>query len=150
MEVAPYNIGVSISFPPDTDTPQLQAELGERSEIQTELASFGTVFQAPTIARDVWSGVEVGKFQIVHGFDGFMLGVVTAGMSPVTHVWDMVTQVRMYIYNKYNMFRRQILIRLYLLCHSLGCTDGCVPHSVAGLPVDVQSCGSERSVPAWQ
>ena len=41
MEVKPYNIGVSISFPPDTNTPQLQAELGQRDSIQKELASYG-------------------------------------------------------------------------------------------------------------
>ena len=27
MEVKPYNILVSVSFPPDTDTPQLQGEI---------------------------------------------------------------------------------------------------------------------------
>lgn len=41
MEVKPYNIGVSISFPPDTNTPQLQAELEHRDSIQKELASYG-------------------------------------------------------------------------------------------------------------
>ena len=30
MEVKPYNILVSISFPPDTDTPQLQGEIPHR------------------------------------------------------------------------------------------------------------------------
>ena len=30
MEVKPYNILVSVSFPPDTDTPQLQGELPHR------------------------------------------------------------------------------------------------------------------------
>ncbi len=93
MEVAPYNIGVSISFPPDTDTPQLQNELGQRSEIAKDLAAFGTVFEAPVIARDVWNRVEVGKFQITHGFDGFMLGVINAGMSPANHSWDQLVQV---------------------------------------------------------
>ena len=42
MEVKAYNIGVSISFPPDTNTPQLQAELKQRDAIQKELASYGT------------------------------------------------------------------------------------------------------------
>lgn len=30
MEVKPYNILVSVSFPPDTDTPQLQGEIPHR------------------------------------------------------------------------------------------------------------------------
>ena len=47
MEVKPYNIGVSISFPPDTNTPQLQAEIGQRDAIQKELASYGKKFEFP-------------------------------------------------------------------------------------------------------
>ena len=93
MEVRPYNIGVSISFPPDTNTPQLQAELEHRDTIQKELASFGKVFEADVIARDVWNGVERGAFLIHHGFDGFMLATLTAGMSPAHSLWDAATQV---------------------------------------------------------
>ena len=93
MEVAPHNIKVSISFPPDTDTPQLQAELLERDEVQKELASFGKVFVPESIASDIWTGVERNSFQITHGFDGFLLGVITAGMGPVHSSWEGTAQV---------------------------------------------------------
>jgi hypothetical protein len=53
----------------------------------------GTVFEADAIARDVWTGVERGKFFIHHGFDGFMLATLTSGMSPVHSIWDATTQV---------------------------------------------------------
>ena len=96
MEVKPYNIAVSISFPPDTDTPQLQEEIPQRSSIVSELASYGTVFKAEKVARGVWSGVERGIFQITHGLDGFLLGNVTAGASPVGHLWEAGMQVRIY------------------------------------------------------
>ena len=94
MEVQPYNIAVSISFPPDTDTPQLQAELPQRSAIVAELASYGSVFQAEQVAKDVWRGVERGWFQITHGLDGFLMGTVTAGMAPVGSMWGALVQVR--------------------------------------------------------
>jgi len=93
MEVKSYNIAVSISFPPDTDTPQLQEEIPQRSAIASKLASYGTVFKAEKVARDIWSGVERGTFQITHGLDGFMLGNVTAGTSPVGHLWEAGVQV---------------------------------------------------------
>ncbi len=93
MEVKPYNIRVSISYPPDTDTPQLREELQQRDAIQKELASFGKVFQAEDIASDVVRGVEMGVFQITHGFDGFIMGTVSAGMSPAHRVWDAMGQV---------------------------------------------------------
>lgn len=94
MEVKPYNVRVSISFPPDTDTPQLRAEVKERDVIQSSLASYGAVFQAEDIARDVWNGVEKGHFVITHGLDGFVMGQLCTGMSPVSSVWDTITQVR--------------------------------------------------------
>ena len=53
----------------------------------------GTVFEADVIARDVWSGVERGRFLIHHGFDGFMLATLTTGMSPVHSLWEASTQV---------------------------------------------------------
>ena len=96
MEVKSHNIGVSISFPPDTNTPQLRAELEQRDGIQKELASFGTVFEADVIARDIWTGVERGRFLIHHGLDGFMLATITAGMSPVHSLWEATTQVRLH------------------------------------------------------
>ncbi len=95
MELRPYNVHVSISFPPDTDTPQLQAELPQRSAIATELAAFGAVFRAEQISREVWAGAERGTFQITHGFDGFILGTTTAGMSPAHSTWDALVQVNM-------------------------------------------------------
>lgn len=93
MEMRPHNIRVSISFPPDTDTPQLQAEVPQRDQIQTELAAFGTVFQPQQIAQEVWSGVERGVFQITHGLDGFLLGTVTAGTSPIHIKLEVLIQV---------------------------------------------------------
>ena len=93
METRPYNVHISISFPPDTDTPQLQAEVPQRNEIATQLAAFGTVFQADQIAKEVWSGMERGVFQITHGLDGFLLGTVAAGMSPAHSTWTALGQV---------------------------------------------------------
>ena len=93
MEVLPHNVQVHISFPPDTDTPQLQAEVPQRNQIATDLAAFGTVFEPGQIAREVWFGVERNVFQITHGFDGFLLGTTTAGISPAHRLWDVATQV---------------------------------------------------------
>lgn len=96
MELKPHNVAVSISFPPDTDTPQLQEEVKLRGNVQKELASYGAVFQAEDVARAVWEGVERGTFIITHGLDGFMLGNLTAGMSPVRSCWEALTQVYYY------------------------------------------------------
>lgn len=93
MEVMPYGISVSISFPPDTETPQLVGERLQRSDIVNQLTSFGTVFQPERIVTEVWDGVERKQFQISHGFDGVLLATGCCGMSPVTSIWDCIVQV---------------------------------------------------------
>ena len=92
LQVAPVAMQSSAS---SADTPQLQAEQLQRSQhsIAGELASFSTVFQPEQIAWEVWGGVERGDFHIIHGLDGFMLGTLTAGMSPAAHTWRVVVQV---------------------------------------------------------
>ena len=132
MEVKPYNIAVSISFPPDTDTPQLQAELPQRSAIAAELASYGSVFQAEQVAGDVWRGVERGRFQITHGFDGFLMGTVTAGMAPVGSMWEGLVQVSV----KVCLCACQLCLTQNVL--PLGSDNGRVSSSGPGLPGPIQ------------
>ena len=56
-------------------------------------AGFGSVFKAESVARDICRGIERGKFLITHGFDGFLLGVIATGMSPVYHWATLITEV---------------------------------------------------------
>lgn len=69
MELRPYNVRVSISFPPDTgkyirymmslyghvDTPQLEAEVKERSGLVKELAAYSTRMKPEQVANEVSS-----------------------------------------------------------------------------------------------
>lgn len=140
MEVKPYNIAVSISFPPDTDTPQLQAELPQRSTIVAELASYGSVFQAEQVAGDVWRGVERGRFQITHGFDGFLMGTVTAGMAPVGSMWEGLVQASLVHHAimkiKFGLCACQLCLTQNVL--PLGSDNGRVSSSGPGLPGPIQ------------
>ena len=65
----------------------------QRSPILLAQTSYGGVFKAQSVARDIVRGVERGKFLITHGFDGFLLGVIVAGMSPPYHWVTIFTEV---------------------------------------------------------
>ncbi|KAM3568649.1 hypothetical protein VYU27_009232 [Nannochloropsis oceanica] len=83
MEVHPFNIFVSIVYPPDTDTPGFETE-NESKPTETALISGpGNVFEASHVARDLLSGVKNRTFSITTGLDGFMLGTLSCGMEPV-------------------------------------------------------------------
>lgn len=83
MEARPHGIAVSVCNPPDVDTPMYAAEMAHKPE-ECKLMSEGTgLFPAADIARDVVAGIERYRFFIQTGFDGHVLGCVTAGFSPV-------------------------------------------------------------------
>lgn len=74
-------------------TSSLQEEVEARSPIQAAQAKYGSVFEADKIARDICCGIERGSFLISHGFDGLLLKIITAGMSPVYHWCTAITEV---------------------------------------------------------
>lgn len=68
-ELKPYNIAVSIVFPPDTDTPQLWEE-NKIKPLETKLIS-GTVkpMQAEEVALAILKGVRRKRFLIFPGWE---------------------------------------------------------------------------------
>ncbi|XP_057854802.1 3-dehydrosphinganine reductase TSC10A isoform X3 [Cryptomeria japonica] len=82
QEVIPHNIRVSLIFPPDTDTPGLVEENKMRPEITKLIAASSSSMDAKEVAEITLNGIKSGKFMITCNFDGFMLSIATAGMSP--------------------------------------------------------------------
>ncbi len=66
-------IGVSVVYPPDTDTPQLQAELKTRPAITSALVGKAGVKSADSIATSILKGVARGRFTIAPGLEMTML-----------------------------------------------------------------------------
>lgn len=93
MELWTRRIRVSVSFPPDTDTPLLASENLTKPHI-TKLLSEASATVAPeVVARGLVDGVVRWAPVIPVGFDGWMLATVTAGMGPAGSVASAVAQV---------------------------------------------------------
>ncbi len=72
-EMKKYNIGVSIVYPPDTDTPQLTYEL-QYKPVETKAISAGSgVLPPDAVAAAILKGVKRGRFAILPGFEGKLL-----------------------------------------------------------------------------
>ena len=82
-----------------------------------ELASYGQVMEPEQIAAETLTGVERGVFYISHGFDGFMLATLTSGASPVSSLFELLTQVT-------HCF---VVASFHSVPHA-GPTDGCVSY----------------------
>lgn len=82
QEINCYNIRVSLIYPPDTSTPGFEKENECKPEITKLLSGSSSAMNAVDVARRAIDGIKAGKFSISCNFDGWMLCIATAGMSP--------------------------------------------------------------------
>ncbi|OWF34764.1 3-ketodihydrosphingosine reductase-like [Mizuhopecten yessoensis] len=117
MEVKPYNIYVTLSFPPDTETPGYAAELEGKPKETVLISETSGIFQPDVVAKTIIEDSLSGRFQSWVGSDGFMLACMTCGMSPVTSVVDAISQI-----GTASIFR---LVSLFYLTHFDGIVSKC-------------------------
>lgn len=93
MEMKPYNIQVTMSFPPDTDTPGFAEEQKMKPKETRLLSEAGGLFTPESVARTILDDTQKGKFLSSVGLDGYMISILTSGFSPVTSIKDAAQQV---------------------------------------------------------
>ncbi|XP_058133841.1 3-ketodihydrosphingosine reductase isoform X1 [Dasypus novemcinctus] len=93
MEVKPYNVYVTVAYPPDTDTPGF-AEENKTKPLETRLISETTsVCKPEQVAKQIVKDAIQGNFNSSLGSDGYMLSSLTCGMAPVTSITEGLQQV---------------------------------------------------------
>ncbi|XP_076179188.1 3-ketodihydrosphingosine reductase [Ptiloglossa arizonensis] len=92
MELAPYNISVTLSLPPDTDTPGFAIETLSKP-LETKLISETISLVSPeVVANKLFKDALAGKFFSTVGVEGFILTAVCCGMSPFSSVLELLVQ----------------------------------------------------------
>ncbi|MBF2018694.1 MAG: SDR family oxidoreductase [Hydrococcus sp. C42_A2020_068] len=81
-ELKPLGIQISIVYPPDTDTPQLEIE-NKSKPLETKLIT-GTAqtWSAQAVAREILKGIETKKFAIAPGSEMAILGRFHSLIAP--------------------------------------------------------------------
>ncbi|KAK9161242.1 hypothetical protein Syun_007583 [Stephania yunnanensis] len=82
QEVISENIHVTLIFPPDTETPGFVEESKIRPEVTNIIAASSGAMKADDVARKALNGIKSGSFFVPCNFEGLMLSLATAGMSP--------------------------------------------------------------------
>jgi 3-dehydrosphinganine reductase len=82
-ELKPEGIGVSVVYPPDTDTPQLTEEKRVRPEITSKLAAGARVYSADAVADAILKGVSRGRFAIAPGWEMGALSRLHSLIGPI-------------------------------------------------------------------
>ncbi|KAF7813782.1 3-dehydrosphinganine reductase TSC10A [Senna tora] len=81
-EVVADDIYVSLIFPPDTDTPGLLEENKKKPQITSLIVASSGLMKANEVAKKALNGIKSGSFIIPCNFEGYMLALATAGLSP--------------------------------------------------------------------
>ncbi len=68
LELKPYNIRISVVYPPDTDTPQLAWEAPYRPP-ETHAVYGGTIISPDTVARSIVNGIKRKRYSITPGVE---------------------------------------------------------------------------------
>jgi 3-dehydrosphinganine reductase len=68
-ELKPLGIGVSIVFPPDTDTPQLAYENKFKPFETKQLTGTANVLSPQVVAREILRGLQRGRYVIIPGLE---------------------------------------------------------------------------------
>lgn len=82
MEVKPFNIQLTTSFPPDTDTPGLAKENEDKPEETKQMADASGIETPKNVAFSIIKAVKKGQFTSHYGINGFLLDVLTCGAGP--------------------------------------------------------------------
>ncbi|XP_011504626.1 PREDICTED: 3-ketodihydrosphingosine reductase [Ceratosolen solmsi marchali] len=92
MELAPYNVSVTLSLPPDTDTPGYVVE--EQSKlVETKLISASGGLVSPEIvARRLLDDALDENFFSTVGWESYVLTTLCSGMSPLSSFFELIFQ----------------------------------------------------------
>ncbi|RNA05929.1 3-ketodihydrosphingosine reductase [Brachionus plicatilis] len=95
MEVKPYNIFVTLSFPPDTDTPGFKEENITKCEENRLISESSGLSSSKEVAQGIIRSIKKGKFVNYFGLNGFLLCILTAGAAPITSLKDALLEIIM-------------------------------------------------------
>ena len=88
QELRPYGIHVSVSYPPDTYTPGYRNEMKMKPEETKKMSESGSVWNPDDVAWDIVKSLWNYKFNIYHGFDGYILSTLSGGCEPPSSFFD--------------------------------------------------------------
>jgi 3-dehydrosphinganine reductase len=84
-ELAPDGIGVTVVFPPDTDTPQLRDEIGQRPEPTRRIAAAARILTADQVADAILAGIRKRRFIVAPGWNTALLARLHSVLLPFLH-----------------------------------------------------------------
>lgn len=93
MELLPYNIHVSVIYPPDTNTEGYKEALRTMPEELREICKTAGLFDPELVAERLINDLSHGNYNTSIGLEGQMLSILSAGGAPEKNFWQAAAQV---------------------------------------------------------
>ncbi|XP_011638417.1 3-ketodihydrosphingosine reductase [Pogonomyrmex barbatus] len=93
MELRPYNISVTLSLPPDTDTPGFAIEELSKPTETKAISEMAKLMKPEIVAEKILKDTLASNFFSTVGLEGFILTTLCAGMSPIKLIRQLFMQV---------------------------------------------------------
>ncbi len=95
LELAAQDISVTLIYPPDTQTPQLEEEKRTKPQATQVITEGGGLWQAEDIATRLLDGMDRQKHVVTPGFQMWALNNLTSLLSPLLR-WHQKRIIRKY------------------------------------------------------
>lgn len=93
-ELRPHGIGVTISFPPDMDTPGYQEEMKRDKPWEChEISKTAGLLKPEPIAAKLWADILAGNYLSVAGMDAWASSMIANGWNPQTSFSSMIIEM---------------------------------------------------------
>ena len=87
-EVLPYGVGITLVFPPDTDTPGFEHENTMKPKLTKIISEQAGLWKSEDVAKIIKEGIINRRFMLGFGSDGFFLNALTGGATPASSVFE--------------------------------------------------------------
>ncbi|KAF0986182.1 hypothetical protein HZS_593, partial [Henneguya salminicola] len=78
------NIGVTVVYPPDTNTEGFLNENKDKPLVTEQISSSGGLMDPIAVAQQIVIAIKNRKRSLTFGLEGFAIGILTQGCSPVS------------------------------------------------------------------
>lgn len=82
MELRPFDIGVTISFPPDTDTPGFEQENKMKPNVTAEISKVGSIYSPDDVAQAIIRDLRARRFYSTVGLENWLVLMACNSFMP--------------------------------------------------------------------
>jgi len=93
MEVQPFNISVTVSFPPDTNTPGFEEENKTKPSLTAKISETGNVYSPEEVAAVMMADIRTRKFYSTVGIENLLVLTTMNTFMPTPSYWKALVDI---------------------------------------------------------